>query len=238
MEISPKGMLNDKSRSLTNTNGILSVCDETVIYESIYICIETVKGTKRKRLRRKKEGGWRRFAFTFPKGGSRGVSRALMFPWQETLSPSYALYLFACSPIFIRLYLKLELVPLHFLLRSSPCLIPSFFFLCIFFFLLFFFFPFLTNPPSLSLSFPPPHPPLVPQVSVCPPSTLFAKLLWAPMRWQQHANIPVFAIRMATKCGCGRSREARAVFQLSRKERIYTSTPQRIHVYSINTREW
>jgi len=42
-----------------------------------------------------------------------------MFPRQETPSPSCTLYLFACSPIFIRLYLRLESVPLHFLLRSS-----------------------------------------------------------------------------------------------------------------------
>lgn len=51
-------------------------------------------------------------------GGGR-VLRALMFPRQETPSPSCTLYLFACSPIFIRLYLRLESVPLHFLLRSS-----------------------------------------------------------------------------------------------------------------------
>lgn len=51
--------------------------------------------------------------------GGGGVLRALMFPRQETPSPSCTLYLFACSPIFIRLYLRLESVPLHFLLRSS-----------------------------------------------------------------------------------------------------------------------
>lgn len=51
--------------------------------------------------------------------GDGGVLRALMFPRQETPSPSCTLYLFACSPIFIRLYLRLESVPLHFLLRSS-----------------------------------------------------------------------------------------------------------------------
>lgn len=54
---------------------------------------------------------------TLRRGG--GVSRALMFPRQETPSPSCTLYLSACSPIFIRLYLRLESVPLHFLLRSS-----------------------------------------------------------------------------------------------------------------------
>lgn len=101
---------------------------------------------KRKRLR----GKWGRLVrLHFSEGWSRGVSRALMFPGQETLSPSYALYLFACSPIFIRLYLKLELVPLHFLLRSSlshPSLSLS---LYASFFL-------------LSFSLPPLLPPLVP----------------------------------------------------------------------------
>ena len=42
-----------------------------------------------------------------------------MFPGQETPSPSCTLYLSARSPIFIRLYLRLESVPLHFLSRSS-----------------------------------------------------------------------------------------------------------------------
>ena len=47
-----------------------------------------------------------------------------MFPGQEAPSPSCAPYLFgprarARSPIFIRLYLRLESVPLHFLSRSS-----------------------------------------------------------------------------------------------------------------------
>lgn len=42
-----------------------------------------------------------------------------MFLGQETPSPSCTLYLFARSPIFIRLYLRLKSVPLHFLLRSS-----------------------------------------------------------------------------------------------------------------------
>ncbi|KZC07045.1 hypothetical protein WN55_08929 [Dufourea novaeangliae] len=42
-----------------------------------------------------------------------------MFLGQETPSPSCTLYLAARSPIFIRLYLRLESVPLHFLLRSS-----------------------------------------------------------------------------------------------------------------------
>lgn len=51
--------------------------------------------------------------------GGGEVLRALMFPRQETPSPSCTLYLFACSPIFIRLYLRLESVPLHFLLKSS-----------------------------------------------------------------------------------------------------------------------
>lgn len=59
-------------------------------------------------------GGWTVLSH---EGG--GVLRALMFPRQETPSPSCTLYLFACSPIFIRLYLRLESVPLHFLLRSS-----------------------------------------------------------------------------------------------------------------------
>ena len=56
--------------------------------------------------------------------GKGRVSRALMFPGQEAPSPSCAPYLFgprarARSPIFIRLYLRLESVPLHFLSRSS-----------------------------------------------------------------------------------------------------------------------
>lgn len=61
--------------------------------------------------RRGEELGWRR--------GGEEVSRALMFPGQETPSPSCTLYLSARSPIFIRLYLRLESVPLHFLSRSS-----------------------------------------------------------------------------------------------------------------------
>lgn len=61
--------------------------------------------------RRGEEPGWRR--------GGEEVSRALMFPGQETPSPSCTLYLSARSPIFIRLYLRLESVPLHFLSRSS-----------------------------------------------------------------------------------------------------------------------
>lgn len=53
-----------------------------------------------------------------------------MFPRQETSSPSCTLYLAARSPIFIRLYLRLESVPLHFLLRFFLLhllpLLPSF----------------------------------------------------------------------------------------------------------------
>lgn len=97
------------------------------------------------------------------------VSRALMFLGQETPSPSCTLYLSAHSPIFIRLYLRLESVPLHFLLRSSSSFSASLFF----FFLLL-----LLSYPALSVC----------RFSACP--------LRVPMRWQQHANILVFAIRM------------------------------------------
>lgn len=51
-----------------------------------------------------------------------------MFLGQETPSPSCTLYLSAHSPIFIRLYLRLESVPLHFLLRSSSSFSASLFF--------------------------------------------------------------------------------------------------------------
>ena len=47
-----------------------------------------------------------------------------MFPRQETPSPSYAFYLSTRSPIFIRLYLRLESVPLHFLLKSLSTYLP------------------------------------------------------------------------------------------------------------------
>ena len=85
-----------------------------------------------------------------------------MFLGQETPSPSCTLYLSARSPIFIRLYLRLESVPLHFLLRSSSstsssssssCTLPisSFFFLLFLFFILFFCFScvlLLVSPPG------------------------------------------------------------------------------------------
>lgn len=77
-----------------------------------------------------------------------------MFLGQETPSPSCTLYLSAHSPIFIRLYLRLESVPLHFLLRSSSSFSAS----------LFFFF----------LSPPPPFPPrsfCMPLLCVSPPGT-------------------------------------------------------------------
>lgn len=94
--------------------------------------------------------------------GGGGVLRALMFPRQETPSPSCTLYLFACSPIFIRLYLRLESVPLHFLLRSS----------------------------SSSSRRHRRHHRRRRRHGILP----FP--LRVPMRWQQHANILVFAIRM------------------------------------------
>ena len=69
-----------------------------------------------------KRWGWESLCFS--KGEKCGVSRALMFPRQETPSPSYAFYLSTRSPIFIRLYLRLESVPLHFLLKSLSTYLP------------------------------------------------------------------------------------------------------------------
>ena len=90
-----------------------------------------------------------------------------MFPGQETPSPSCTLYLSARSPIFIRLYLRLESVPLHFLSRSSS-----------------------SSSSSSSL----PHPSS--RFSVCthsPPAVCTSKKEMLLRR--QHANIPRFYLQ-------------------------------------------
>ena len=93
-----------------------------------------------------------------------------MFPGQETPSPSCTLYLSARSPIFIRLYLRLESVPLHFLSRSSSSSSSS----------------------SSSL----PHPSS--RFSVCthsPPAVCTSKKEMPLLLRRQHANIPRFYLQ-------------------------------------------